>query len=120
MTTQFSLYHLPVPVYLTFVVSTFIYIEVLSLPVFPYNNVPLHNYTFLHTKLDQNTDLKPVPNHPEIHFKTQGTLYDIQDLHSILLGLSHHALSQLLMNTVVKAYTSIFMTECSSKTMATT
>jgi len=79
MTTQFSSYRLPVPVYLTFV-SIFVYIYVLSLPVFPYNNVPLHNYTFLHTKLDQNIVPKLVPNHPGIHFKTQGTLYDIQDL----------------------------------------
>ena len=33
---------------------------VFTLPVFPYNNVPLHNYTFLHTKLDQNIVLKLV------------------------------------------------------------
>jgi hypothetical protein len=47
---------------------------VFTLPVFPYNNAPLHNSTSLHTKLDQNIVLKLVPNHPGIHFKTQGTL----------------------------------------------
>jgi hypothetical protein len=85
MTTQFSSYCLPVPMYRTFV-SVFICIYVLSSPVFTYNNVPLHIYTFPHRKLDQNIVLKLLPNHSGIHLKHKEDYMKYKTYTAVYLG----------------------------------